>query len=108
MQLLLSGVITSEQTAQTGAFSINDYVLERENMRPFIEQCFMLKAGQTGIAKNFGKYYVVQVIERGVKLAGYEDESAVIRSQVLKEKKSEYVDNWLKKERDKAHIQIKL
>ncbi len=107
-ELLGSGAITVEAARETAPFSRNDYVIESEYMRPFIEQCFMLDAGQTGIIKSMGKYYVVQVIERGIQLPGYTDESPVIRTQVLKEKRSEYADDWLKKEREKAQIQVNL
>ena len=68
----------------------------------------MLKDGQAGIVKSQGKYYVAQVVERGIQLPGYKDDSAVIKSQVLKEKRAEYADKWLKKERAKAQIRINL
>jgi hypothetical protein len=55
-----------------------------------------------------GKYYVVQVMERGMEIPGYKDESAVIKSQVLKEKKAEYADDWLKKQREKAQVQVNI
>jgi peptidyl-prolyl cis-trans isomerase D len=107
-ELLLSGAITKEAALETGPFSMDDYVIDGEYQRPFIEQCFMFKAGQAGIIKSLGKYYVVQVLERGIQLSGYNDESAAIRSQVLKEKRAEYVNDWLEKEKEKARIQVDL
>jgi peptidyl-prolyl cis-trans isomerase D len=107
-ELLKSGAITNETAVETAPFSRNDYVIESEYMRPFIEQCFMLETGQTSIIKSLGKYYVVQVVERGTQLPGYTDESPVIVTQVLKEKRAEYADDWLKKERAKAQIQVNI
>ncbi|MFH1710660.1 MAG: peptidylprolyl isomerase, partial [bacterium] len=107
-ELLRSGAVTGEMAVKTPPFSRNDYVIEREYMKPFIEQCFSLNAGQAGIVKSLGKYYVVQVGERGIQISGYKDESAVIRSQVLKKKRDEYADDWLKKEREKAQVQMNL
>jgi len=107
-KLLTSRAITKDPSVSTAPFSRNDYIVGREYMRPFVEQCFLLNADQSGIVKSMGKYYVVQVIERGTDIPGYKDESAVIRSQVLKEKKAEYLDDWLKKEREKARVQINI
>jgi hypothetical protein len=107
-QILKSGAVTKDPSVSTAPFSRNDYIVDREYMRPFIEQCFLLNAGQTGIVKSLGKYYIVQVIERGMDIPGYKDESAVIKSQVLKEKRAEYADDWLKKEREKAQVQINI
>lgn len=106
--LLKSGAITGEAAVETSPFSGSDYVIDGEYMRPFIEQCFTMDTGRTDILKSLGKYYIAQVIERDVQLAGSKDDSAVIRSQVLKEKKAEYSDNWLKKEREKAQVKVNL
>jgi hypothetical protein len=107
-KLLTSGALMKDTSVTTSPFSRNDYIVDKEYMRPFVEQCFLLNAGQSGIVKNLGKYYVVQVIERGMDIPGYKDENAMIESQVLKEKRAEYLDDWLKKERQKAQIQINL
>lgn len=107
-QLIKTGAITKEGAYETAVFSLNDYLVGQEYMRPFIEQCFALKDGQASIVTSQGKYYVAQVIERGIQLPGYRDDSAVVKSQVLKEKRAEYADDWLKKERAKAQIQINL
>jgi parvulin-like peptidyl-prolyl isomerase len=107
-KLLTSGAITKDPSVSTAPFSRNDYVVDRAYMRPFVEQSFLLNAGQSGIVKSLGKYYVVQVIERGMDIPGYKDENAMIESQVLKEKRAEYLDDWLKKEREKAQIQINI
>jgi len=107
-KLLTSGAVTKDPSVSTAPFSSNDYVVDRAYMRPFVEQSFLLNAGQSGIVKSMGKYYVVQVIERGMDIPGYKDENAVIESQVLKEKRAEYLDNWLKKEKEKAQVQINI
>ena len=107
-QLLSSGAINKDTVVMTSLFSRNDYIVDREYMRPFVEQCFSLNAGQSGIVKSLGKYYVVQVIECGMDIPGYKDESAVIKSQVLKEKRAEYADDWLKKEKGKARVRINI
>jgi peptidyl-prolyl cis-trans isomerase D len=107
-QILKTGAITKEGAFETAVFSMNDYMIGQEYMRPFIEQCHVLKDGQASIVKSQGKYYVAQVVERGIQLPGYKDDSAVVKSQVLKEKRAEYADKWLKKERAKAQIRINL
>jgi len=107
-KLLTSGALTKDMSVTTSPFSRNDYIVDKEYMRPFVEQCFLLNAGQSGIVKNLGKYYIVQVIERGMDIPGYKEENDMIESQVLKEKRAEYLDNWLKKEREKAQIQINI
>jgi hypothetical protein len=107
-KLLTSRAITKDPSIFTAPFSRNDYIVDREYMRPFVEQCFLLNADQSGIVKSMGKYYVVQVIERGMDIPGYKDENALIGSQVLKEKKAEYADDWLKKEKEKARVQINI
>ena len=107
-KLLSSDALTKDTPVSTAPFSRNDYVVDREYMRPFVEQCFLLNEGQSGIVKSLGKYYVVQVMERGMEIPGYKDESAVIKSQVLKEKRAEYADDWLKKQREKAQVQVNI
>ena len=107
-ELLATGEITKETAVETAPFSRNDYVIGKQYMRPLIEKSFELDAGQTGIVKSLGKYYVVQVVERGTQLPGYTDESPEILTQVLKEKRIEHANDWLKKEREKAQIQVNL
>lgn len=106
--ILQSGAITGEAATETAPFARADYVIGTEYMKPFIEQCFQLRAGATAIVKSLGKYYVVQVLEKNIKLSGFEEESQKLRSQVLMEKRSSYVKDWLKKERERAEIQINI
>ena len=105
--LLSSGAVTREGV-DTGAFSRSDYLIGSEYMKPFIDQCFLLRPGQAGIIKSLGKYYVVKVLDVGVALPGYKDDNTVIKSQVLKEKRIEYVNDWLRKQREKAEIKINI
>lgn len=106
-QILASGEVTGEAAIEA-VFSKGDYVLNKEYVRPLIEQCSGMQEGQTGIIKSSGKYYVVQVLQQAMEIPGYKDDSAVIKSEVLKEKRAEYVQEWLKKEREKAQVQINI
>jgi len=107
-EMVSSGSVTMEEAEETPPFSRYDYVIGKEYMKPFIEQCFFLREGKSGIIRSLNKYYVVQVLERGTKLSGYEDESVKIKTAVLREKRENYVRDWLKKERERAEIQINI
>jgi len=99
---------TTEGGVVTDAFLKSDYMIGSEYMRPFIEQCFLLGRGDKKIINSLGKYYVVKVIERSAQLAGYEEESIKIRSQLLREKRENRIQDWLKQEREKADIRISI
>jgi parvulin-like peptidyl-prolyl isomerase len=107
-ELLAEGATTKEGVSITPPFARSDYVIDGEYMRPFIEECFLIKPEEAKIVKSLGKYYVVEVLERGVQLSGYEDASPMIKSQVLKEKRTKYFNDWLQKEREKAQIQVNI
>lgn len=104
--IILSG--SMEAAVISPPFQRGDYLIGREYMRPFIEQSFSLPTGKIELVKSLGKYYVVKVLERGLQLSGYEDESSKIKSEVLREKRDKHVKNWLKQERDKAEIQVNI
>ena len=106
-ELLASGAVTTEAAVEA-VFSRGDYVINKDYVRPLIEQCSDMPEGQTGIIKSQGKYYVVKVLQRAMQIPGYKDDTAVIRSEVLKEKRSEYAKDWLTKEREKAQVQINI
>lgn len=106
-ELLASGIVTTEAAAEA-TFSRGDYVINKEYVRPLIEQCSDMAEGQTGIIKSLGKYYIVNVLQRAMQIPGYKDDSAVIKSEVLKEKRAEYAKDWLTKEREKAQVQINI
>jgi hypothetical protein len=102
-----SGAVTLEGT-ETPLFSRSDYLIGGEYMRQFIEQSFQLKTGQTGILKNSGKYYVTLPLDRGVGLSGDTSDNSILRSQVLREKRIEYANEWLKDQRRKAVIKVNI
>jgi parvulin-like peptidyl-prolyl isomerase len=106
-ELLASGAVTAEAAVEA-IFAREDYVINKDYVRPLIEQCSEMADGQTGIIKSSGKYYVVMVVQRAIQIPGYKDDSAVIKSEVLKEKRAEYAKDWLIKEREKAQVQINI
>ncbi len=106
-QILASGEVTTE-AATDAVFARGDYVVNKEYVRPLIEQCSEMQEGQTGIIKSSGRYYVVHVLQQAMEIPGYKDDNAVIKSEVLKEKRAEYIKDWLNKEREKAQVQINI
>ncbi len=99
---------TMEGVAESGPFSRDLYTIGGRYMRPFIEGCFKLKTGETRLIKSMGKYYIVRSLGASIEIAGREQENYMLKSQVLREKRSEHLKEWLKKERDRAVVEIKI
>jgi len=106
--LRLSGALTMEGVKYTGSFARSDYMIGTEYMKPFIEQCFNMRVGETGVVKSFGKYYLVRVLNRGIDTSGRESENAAIMSNVLREKREKHLQEWLSGEKERAEVVVNL
>jgi peptidyl-prolyl cis-trans isomerase D len=107
-KLMAGDWTTLEGVVDPQPFSREDYLIGGIYMKPFIEDAFSMKTGETRLINAMKRYYIVRDQGRSITISGNEGNDAMVKKEVLSEYREKYLNDWLKEQKDKAQIEIKI